>query len=78
MVAKTTMSYLVQMAGLTVHNFVWRPQALRWRWLDPGFFPNSLGTLGNFWADLARCVFTFCCRFHYRCVFWFGRACRRS
>ncbi len=31
-VPETTMSYLVQMAGLTVHNFLSaRPPALRWR-----------------------------------------------
>ena len=30
-VPETTMSYLVQMAGLTVHNFLSQPRALCWR-----------------------------------------------
>src|ERR1700685_2022367 len=54
---ETTMSYLVQMAGLTVHNFVSAATgiALAIAFIR-GFSRNSVKTLGNFWADLTRCV----------------------
>jgi K+-transporting ATPase ATPase A chain len=54
---ETTMSYLVQMAGLTVHNFVSAATgiALALAFIR-GFARNSSQTLGNFWADLTRCV----------------------
>jgi K+-transporting ATPase ATPase A chain len=54
---ETTMSYLIQMAGLTVHNFVSAATgiALALAFIR-GFSRNSVGTLGNFWADLTRCV----------------------
>lgn len=54
---ETTMSYLVQMLGLTVHNFVSAATgiALALAFIR-GFSRNAKGTLGNFWADLVRCV----------------------
>ena len=54
---ETTMSYLVQMAGLTVHNFVSAATgiALALAFIR-GFSRSSVQTLGNFWADLTRCV----------------------
>ncbi len=54
---ETTMSYLVQMAGLTVHNFVSAATgiALALAFIR-GFARNSIDTLGNFWVDLTRCV----------------------
>ena len=57
-VPETTMSYLVQMAGLTVHNFLSAPPpASRWRIaLIRGFARRSAKTLGNFWVDLTRCT----------------------
>lgn len=54
---ETTMSYLVQMAGLTVHNFVSAATgiALALAFIR-GFSRHSVQTLGNFWVDLTRCV----------------------
>lgn len=54
---ETTMSYLIQMAGLTVHNFVSAATgiALAIAFIR-GFSRSSTRTLGNFWADLTRCV----------------------
>ena len=54
---ETTMSYLIQMAGLTVHNFVSAATgiALALAFIR-GFSRSSATTLGNFWADLTRCV----------------------
>jgi K+-transporting ATPase ATPase A chain len=54
---ETTMSYLIQMAGLTVHNFVSAATgiALALAFIR-GFSRASSKTLGNFWADLTRCV----------------------
>jgi K+-transporting ATPase ATPase A chain len=55
---ETTMSYLVQMAGLTVHNFIsaGTGMALALAFIR-GFARNSVQTVGNFWADLTRCIF---------------------
>jgi K+-transporting ATPase ATPase A chain len=54
---ETTMSYLIQMAGLTVHNFVSAATgvALALAFIR-GFTRHSAQTLGNFWADMTRCV----------------------
>ena len=54
---ETTMSYLVQMAGLTVHNFVSAATgiALALAFIR-GFTRHSMQTLGNFWADMTRGV----------------------
>jgi potassium-transporting ATPase potassium-binding subunit len=54
---ETTMSYLVQMAGLTVHNFVSAATgiALALAFIR-GFSRHSTQTIGNFWTDLTRCV----------------------
>ena len=54
---ETTMSYLIQMAGLTVHNFVSAATGIALALVFiRGFSRNSAKTLGNFWADLTRCV----------------------
>jgi len=54
---ETTMSYLVQMAGLTVHNFVSAATGIALAIaLIRGFARRSAQTVGNFWVDLTRCV----------------------
>jgi potassium-transporting ATPase potassium-binding subunit len=54
---ETTMSYLTQMAGLTVHNFVSAATGIALAVaLVRGFARRSGKTIGNFWADLTRCV----------------------
>jgi potassium-transporting ATPase potassium-binding subunit len=56
-VPETTMSDLVQMAGLTVHNFVSAATGIALAVaLIRGFARRSAGTVGNFWADLTRCT----------------------
>src|SRR6202011_3609318 len=56
-VPETTMGYLVQMAGLTVHNFVSAATGIALALaLIRGFVRRSAKTIGNFWADLTRCV----------------------
>jgi K+-transporting ATPase ATPase A chain len=56
-VPETTMSYLTQMAGLTVHNFVSAATGIALAVaLVRGFSRRSVRTLGNFWVDLTRCV----------------------
>lgn len=54
---ETTMSYLTQMLGLTVHNFVSAATgiALAIAFIR-GFARSSSKTIGNFWVDLTRCV----------------------
>jgi len=54
---ESTMSYLTQMAGLTVHNFVSAATgiALALAFVR-GFARHSTQSLGNFWADLTRGV----------------------
>lgn len=54
-VPETTLSYLVQMAGLTVHNFVSAATgiALAIAFIR-GFSRRSATTIGNFWVDLTR------------------------
>ena len=56
-VPETTMSYLVQMAGLTVHNFLSAATGIVLAIaLIRGFARRSARTLGSFWVDLTRCV----------------------
>jgi K+-transporting ATPase ATPase A chain len=56
-VPETTMSYLTQMAGLTVHNFVSAATGIALAVaLVRGFARRSARTLGNFWVDLTRCT----------------------
>src|SRR5262249_28029497 len=52
---ESTMSYLVQMAGLTVQNFVSGAVGIALAVaLIRGFARRSAKTLGNFWVDLTR------------------------
>jgi len=54
-VPETTMSYLVQMAGLTVHNFVSAATGIALAVaLVRGFARRSATSIGNFWVDLTR------------------------
>ena len=56
-VPETTMSYLVQMAGLTVHNFVSAATGIALAVaLVRGFARRSANGVGNFWVDMTRCV----------------------
>ncbi|HET6376285.1 MAG TPA: potassium-transporting ATPase subunit KdpA, partial [Methylocella sp.] len=56
-VPESTMSYLTQMAGLTVQNFVSAATgiALSIAFIR-GFARRSAQTIGNFWVDMTRCV----------------------
>jgi potassium-transporting ATPase potassium-binding subunit len=54
---ETTMSYLVEMAGLTVHNFLSAATGIALALaLIRGFSRRSAKSVGNFWVDLTRCV----------------------
>ncbi len=54
---ETTLSYLVQMFGLTVHNFVSAATGIALAIaLVRGFARRSGKTLGNFWVDMTRCT----------------------
>ncbi len=54
-VPEATMSYLVQMAGLTVHNFLSAATGIAMAVaLIRGFARRSAQTIGNFWVDLTR------------------------
>ncbi len=54
---ETTMSYLTQMAGLTVHNFVSAATGIALAIaVVRGFARRSAQTIGNFWVDLTRCT----------------------
>jgi potassium-transporting ATPase potassium-binding subunit len=56
-VPETTMSYLVQMAGLTVHNFVSAATGIALALaLVRGFVRREAKAIGNFWVDLTRCT----------------------
>jgi len=56
-VPETTMSYLVQMAGLTVHNFLSAATGVALALaMIRGFSRRSAATLGNFWVDMTRCT----------------------
>jgi potassium-transporting ATPase potassium-binding subunit len=54
-VPETTMGYLVQMAGLTVHNFVSAAAGIALAMaLIRGFVRREATAIGNFWVDLTR------------------------
>ncbi|MGH6795505.1 MAG: potassium-transporting ATPase subunit KdpA [Methylocella sp.] len=54
---ESTMSYLTQMAGLTVHNFVSAATGIALAVaLIRGFARRSAQTIGNFWVDMTRTV----------------------
>jgi potassium-transporting ATPase potassium-binding subunit len=54
-VPETTISYFVQMAGLTVHNFLSAAAGIGIAMaLVRGFARHSIKTIGNFWVDLTR------------------------
>jgi potassium-transporting ATPase potassium-binding subunit len=54
-VPETTMGYLVQMAGLTVHNFVSAATGIALALaLIRGFSRREAKAIGNFWVDLTR------------------------
>ena len=54
-VPETTYGYLVQMAGLTVHNFVSAATGIALAIaLIRGFSRRSANTIGNFWVDMTR------------------------
>jgi K+-transporting ATPase ATPase A chain len=54
---ETTMSYLVEMAGLTVHNFLSAATGVALAIaVIRGFSRRSAKTIGNFWVDMTRCV----------------------
>jgi K+-transporting ATPase ATPase A chain len=56
-VPETTMSYLVQMAGLTVHNFLSAATGIALAVaLVRGFARRSAKGVGNFWVDMTRCT----------------------
>ena len=51
------MSYLVQMAGLTVHNFLSAATGIALAVaLIRGFARRQSNTVGNFWVDMTRCT----------------------
>ncbi len=54
---ESTMSYLAQMAGLTVQNFLSAATGIALALaLIRGFARRSARTIGNFWVDVTRCV----------------------
>jgi potassium-transporting ATPase potassium-binding subunit len=56
-VPETTMSYMTQMAGLTVHNFVSAATGIALALaLIRGFVRREAKAIGNFWVDLTRCT----------------------
>src|SRR5262245_7746081 len=56
-VPEVTMSYLTQMLGLTVQNFVSAATGIALAMaLIRGFARRSAKGIGNFWADLTRCT----------------------
>jgi K+-transporting ATPase ATPase A chain len=56
-VPEATMSYLVEMAGLTVHNFVSAATGIALAVaLIRGFARRSAKGVGNFWVDMTRCT----------------------
>ena len=55
---ESTMSYLVQMLGLTHQNFLSAATGIALAVaLIRGFSRSSMRTIGNFWVDLTRCLF---------------------
>jgi potassium-transporting ATPase potassium-binding subunit len=56
-VPESTMSYLTQMAGLAVHNWVSAAAGIAIAVaVTRGLARRSARTLGNFWVDLVRCI----------------------
>jgi potassium-transporting ATPase potassium-binding subunit len=56
-VPESTMGYFVQMAGLTVHNFVSAAAGIAMALaLIRGFVRREARAIGNFWVDLTRCT----------------------
>jgi K+-transporting ATPase ATPase A chain len=56
-VPESTMGYLVQMAGLTVHNFVSAAVGIALAIaLIRGFARHEGSGIGNFWVDITRCT----------------------
>ncbi len=56
-VPETTYGYLVEMAGLTVHNFLSAATGIALALaLIRGFTRRSAKTVGNFWVDMTRCT----------------------
>jgi len=54
---ESTMSYLVQMAGLTVQNFMSAAVGISIAVaLIRGFARHSVKSIGNFWVDMTRCT----------------------
>src|SRR3954467_13151261 len=54
---ESTMSYLTQMLGLTVHNFLSAAAGIALAVaLIRGFARSSMRTIGNFWVDVTRCT----------------------
>jgi potassium-transporting ATPase potassium-binding subunit len=54
---ESTMGYLVQMAGLTVHNFLSAATGIALALaVIRGFARRSASTVGNFWVDMTRCT----------------------
>lgn len=54
---ESTMSYLVQMAGLTVQNFMSAAVGVAIAVaLIRGFARHSVRSIGNFWVDMTRCT----------------------
>ncbi|QKD01968.1 potassium-transporting ATPase subunit KdpA [Mesorhizobium loti] len=54
---ESTMSYLVQMAGLTVQNFMSAAVGVAIAVaLIRGFARHSVKSIGNFWVDITRCT----------------------
>jgi K+-transporting ATPase ATPase A chain len=75
---EASVSYLSQMVGLTVQNFVSAATGLAVLVACAVVSPGAATTLGNFWVDMTRatlygllplCLCWRCC--------WCGRACRR-
>lgn len=55
---ESTMSYLTQMAGLTVQNFVSAATGMAIALaVIRGFSRKSVNSLGNFWVDMTRSIF---------------------
>ena len=77
---ESTMSYFMQMLGLTHQNFLSAATGIVLAIaLIRGFARHSLRTVGNFWVDITRVtlyVFIPHLRRRMRCS-WSGRACRR-
>ena len=78
---ESTMSYLAQMAGLTVQNFVSAAAGIVLSVvLIRGFARRSAQTIGNFWVDMTRCVLYILLADldRRRAWCWCGRGCRRT